>query len=95
MIAGFYITATVSYTEAHKEVTARRGKAADHTCVDCGGQADEWCFNHSTAEDRVCYMGGAAVGDRRAWFPYSTEPADYDPRCGPCHHSYDREDAPA
>ena len=35
---------TIKYRAAHATVARVRGKASDHTCVDCGKQAQEWSY---------------------------------------------------
>jgi NAD-dependent SIR2 family protein deacetylase len=32
----------------HRRVVRQRGKAAEHDCVDCGGQAVDWSWTHDT-----------------------------------------------
>jgi NAD-dependent SIR2 family protein deacetylase len=35
-----------SYRAAHARIVAARGKAEEHACVDCGGQAKDWSHRH-------------------------------------------------
>ena len=73
-----------SYATAHKRVRARRGVASTHECP-CGAPAAEWSYEHLT--------GGPELTEVRAAFGrtlivrYSSNPADYVPRCLSCHRS--------
>lgn len=44
----FYGLDDVSYRTAHERVWKARGKASEHRCVDCGGQAAEWSYRART-----------------------------------------------
>ncbi len=39
-------TANPTYDSLHGRVHRARGKAAEHSCVDCGEQAQEWSYTH-------------------------------------------------
>lgn len=72
----------IRYHAAHKRIRLARGRAADHACIDCGGPARDWAFNHDTPEERVRV-------DPVFGRTYSMDPDDYDPRCHSCHMKYD------
>jgi NAD-dependent SIR2 family protein deacetylase len=42
---------TNAYAANHQRVTKARGKAAELTCVDCGGQAQHWSQVRDTTGD--------------------------------------------
>jgi hypothetical protein len=72
-----------TYRAAHSRIARDRGKASSYRCEGCGEPALHWSFAH----DRV--------GDD-AWLwddgrPYTGNPADYDPRCCRCAHTFDRD----
>lgn len=71
--------ATVTYAGAHDRVTATKGRAAEHACIDCGSQAEHWSYDHADTAELT-----------EAGLPYSTDPAHYDPRCIRCHRRFDR-----
>ena len=69
----------VGYTGAHERVRSARGKVQDHACIDCGGRARHWSYNHRDPNELR----------RSDGLPYSGDPAMYDPRCVPCHKRFD------
>ncbi len=72
------------YTAAHQRVTSLHGRARTHRCVDCGDGAAEWSYNYRDPEARVTLDGR----------PYSLNTEFYEPRCVPCHRSFDRKAQP-
>lgn len=70
----------ITYSAAHRRITALFGKATEQDCVDCGGPASQWSFDHDAEIVRV---------DDNRGFPYSPDPSFYNPRCIPCHRIYD------
>lgn len=76
--------ATPSYRTAHRNVEEALGKASEHPCVDCGGHAQEWSYNHAS-EDELYATDFANLGA-----PYSANVFDYQPRCVACHRKHDR-----
>jgi hypothetical protein len=68
----------VGYGGFHRRLRSLRGRAADHPCADCGGQAQHWSYDRSDPRQRETPEG-----------PYSTDPARYVPRCVPCHKAFD------
>lgn len=71
------------YDGAHRRVVAVRGRAKDHTCIDCGGQAAEWSYNNADPEPLYATVAGGFV------VAYSLIIANYDPRCRSCHRKFD------
>lgn len=64
---------------AHMRVRAERGSATKHTCVDCGGTAAHWSYDHEDPEE----LQDASRG------PYSLNTSHYEARCVPCHKRFD------
>ena len=71
-----------SYDGMHKRLFYDRGKARDYSCVDCGGQADEWSY------DGGCPNELYEVKVLRP-IAYSVDQSRYSPRCRPCHRPRD------
>lgn len=67
----------IKHRAAHERVKARRGKASQYACVDCGVPARHWSYDHLDPNE--------IHSDR----PYSPDPAHYEPRCVPCHKRFD------
>lgn len=80
-------TTECSYNAAHLRVKAVRGRAHTHSCIDCGGSAQEWSYRGGSdlelMEPRDLPRG------RFSLVAYSPDPADYDPRCKSCHTKFD------
>lgn len=77
---------SVTYNAVHWRLIAHRGPARDHACVDCGGPAAEWSYNHSG----VAEVAGLAT--RRGGLvrvTYSTDLDQYVSRCSRCHRHFD------
>ncbi|CQD07188.1 hypothetical protein BN970_01349 [Mycolicibacterium conceptionense] len=74
-----WIGDNISYFGLHVRIKVDRGRAAEHDCVDCGGQAAEWSYDHTGVDEKVSDTGMA----------YSTDTAQYSPRCKPCHGAFD------
>ena len=72
--------AVPGYFAAHFRVRVARGPAAAYPCADCGGPALHWSYRDGDAGQRLTDETGLR---------YSLDPADYDPRCVPCHRRYD------
>lgn len=73
------------YRTAHNRVKNVRGKASAHACVDCGQQATEWSYN---GNGKYEFTGPTHHG-HGTLLVWSGDPADYDPRCKPCHMKRD------
>lgn len=75
------------YKTAHGRVTYARGQAREHQCVDCGGLARDWSYR---GDARFEFSGSVTLSSGSASvMRWSGDPADYDPRCRPCHREYD------
>ena len=81
-----YRTDDAGYHAAHNRVRHERGRASSHRCVDCGGAAYHWSYNHQDPDERI------TDGDHR-WpgMPYSLDTRYYEPRCASCHSTFDRD----
>lgn len=73
----------VRYSTAHWRIRKSKGSANDHSCVDCGGAAEQWSLMH-IAQDVLTEVGGQSDGKT-----YSLNIDDYEPRCRPCHTLFD------
>lgn len=74
---------TAGYEAAHGRIETDRGPAAEYRCVDCGGSARHWSYDHTDPDERL--GEGRWVGG----LPYSLDPSHYSPRCVPCHKTFD------
>lgn len=70
----------VTYRGIHQRVRKQKGSAAAYPCIDCGGQARHWSYNHLHPEQRTDPITGA---------PYAADEANYEPRCAGCHKKFD------
>lgn len=75
-------TGSTSYRTTHKRVRAARGRADSHPCTDCGGRAQEWSYDQADPHEVTEVVRGWPLA-------YSTDPARYEPRCIPCHRTFD------
>lgn len=75
-----------SYLSIHKQVHRRRGKASEHVCQHCGGQAKQWAYDHLDPDERIGVM---VVRGERFQLRYSVDHARYMPLCIPCHRKFD------
>lgn len=73
---------SASYGAAHMRVISAKGQATEHTCVDCPNRAAEWSLKVSA--DMITEIRGNKMGGR-----FSLDVDDYEPRCVPCHRTYD------
>lgn len=76
---GRYIDGRFAYQVAHRKVARERGRAAEHLCSDCGGQADHWAFSHSAPNAQRSPNG----------MPFCDDPKHYQPMCTGCHKRLD------
>jgi hypothetical protein len=74
----------LSYENAHSRLRRDRGPASAHSCVDCGGAAQDWSYDHADPNERQSADG-----------PYSQSQDHYQPRCRKCHYLLDHEARPA
>jgi hypothetical protein len=77
-----------TYSGIHRELRLERGRAAEYTCVDCGGAAQEWSYNGGDPDEARERVYGA-------WVTYSTDIERYAPRCRLDHRRLDRDRAKA
>lgn len=70
----------LTYETVHIYLKKRRGNPKEMVCVACGGQADEWAYDHGDVEQLLSPKGR----------PYSIKMEHYGPMCRSCHR---REDA--
>jgi len=66
-------------TAVHQRIRKERGHARNYSCVDCGGQAAHWSYDHSAKDERYDELKG----------PYTVNQDHYDPRCVSCHKKFD------
>ena len=62
----------------HRHLVRDRGRAATHVCVDCGGPACDWSYDHQDPTELCDHRG-----------PYSTDLDHYQARCRTCHRALD------
>jgi hypothetical protein len=70
----------VAIRSAHLRVERARGKARDHACAHCGGQAADWAYDWSDPDALTAPVGSL----------YSLDPSHYMPLCKRCHSALDR-----
>lgn len=77
----------ISYSAAHARMKRDRGPASTHSCVDCGETAGHWSYDHADPDEVRTPEG----------YAYSLKTNHYQPRCVPCHKTFDmgRADARA
>lgn len=76
--------ATVGYMGAHNRTRRLRGPADRQQCVDCGGQAHDWAYDHLDSNEQWEQFGQFAL-------PYSSSPTHYIPLCRSCHVVFDKQ----
>lgn len=79
-IGGRKRTAPANYEQVHYRLRKERGVARLLTCVECGGPADEWSYDHGDPGEQVSESG-----------PWSPNISAYSPRCVACHRAYDAQ----
>lgn len=77
------------YDAVHHRLRTHRGVARELVCVDCGGPAEEWSYDHDDPDELL------HTKIRESMFSktppkYSRDLSHYSPRCVPCHRSFDR-----
>lgn len=70
-----------NYQAAHRVALARWGKAAESECIRCGRRARDLAYQHTAGDAELATPKGS---------PFSMNPDDYAPMCGPCHSALDR-----
>ena len=82
-VDGRHLADSVRYTSAHDRVRRKYGKSSDHACVECGGPASHWAYDHNDPDELL------ADGYSANPIPYSLKPDHYRPMCVPCHKAFD------
>lgn len=80
---GSWIGDEVGYQGAHRRTRYQRGNPSEHSCIDCGQQAQEWSYNYEDPDEKVSEQR-LSIG-----MLYSPDPGFYDPRCIRCHKRFD------
>lgn len=70
----------LGYFTQHKRIAAARGPAAQFACIECGGQARHWAYQHDDPDELIDETG----------LPYSDDMDCYAPMCVVCHRRFDR-----
>lgn len=73
----------LTYIGAHRRVFWSKGRASEHACVECGGPAKQWAYDHGDPNE--------LIGDHgpNKGLRYSADPAHYQPMCASCHRRLD------
>ena len=75
------------YRAAHERCRTDRGLVQKYACVNCGGPAQHWSYNHDEPNE---LLGTVGVGrGKQVVLAYSLDPNRYSPRCAPCHKRFD------
>ncbi|NDB65118.1 MAG: hypothetical protein EB168_05545 [Euryarchaeota archaeon] len=82
-------TNKITYSGSHGRLHRVRGKANQYTCVDCGGPAEEWSYNHNDPNELYGWVKNNKGHEYEV--PYSADPYQYDPRCRSCHVQLDSQ----
>lgn len=75
------------YATVHKQLSRKRGRAVQHPCSHCPGQASEWAYAGGDPDELVevrLPFGGPPQPVR-----YSRDVTRYIPLCTPCHRRLD------
>lgn len=76
----------ITYVSAHRRVTAARGPAREHPCIDCGKSATSWSYRGNSPRERTQQAGpGHRWKAADELLRFSPDPDDYDPMCWACH----------
>lgn len=81
-------TTAPTYGGAHSRISRERGLASEHPCVDCGGSAEQWAYDHTDQDELTWTMTGGRMKGKTV--AYSADPAHYSPRCHSCHVRFDQ-----
>jgi hypothetical protein len=77
-------TGEPTYGGTHQRVRRLVGSASEQRCVDCGGQAQHWSYDHNASSNELLDERGYA---------FATDLSHYSPRCVTCHARFDSESA--
>lgn len=72
----------VTYSGMHIRLRRVRGVAQGLDCVDCGGQAAHWSYDHADPDEVTGTVEGRSVR-------FSLKTEHYEPRCNRCHTLFD------
>lgn len=72
----------IGYVGIHARVRRTYGRASEHLCVECDGQAQDWAYDHLDEDERIEVKDGYPL-------PYSTSVDHYRPMCKECHVRFD------
>lgn len=73
---------------AHKRVYRLWGKAAQYSCIECGGPAKQWAYDGT--DPTQGYGPTASAGQYgKYWSFFSSYPEFYMPMCSRCHSRRD------
>ena len=73
----------IGYSAVHSRVRHDRGKASTNSCIDCGGPAYQWSYDHEDPDERTS-------AERNSFgMYYSLKLMHYSPRCVSCHKAFD------
>lgn len=76
---------SMTYGAVHVRIRKANGSARDQLCADCGARpGHSWSYDHSDPAE--------LTGEHTPGVPvqYSADPMHYQPRCRPCHGTFDR-----
>lgn len=74
--------AVPSYAGMHKRLFYDKGRASAHSCVDCGGRAQEWSYDGGCPNELHETLEKLPIA-------YSLDQSRYSPRCKKCHRTRD------
>jgi hypothetical protein len=75
------------YRTAHGQVWRVRGSASGYSCQHCGGDAQDWAYDHGDP-DAVTVLWDE--GKRQRQLTFSLDPQHYLALCRPCHRKFDK-----
>lgn len=73
-----------TYASVHVRLTRERGRASEHTCIECGGGAADWAYNNSCPEEVQSW-----VKHDHCVLRYCEHLEHYDPMCRSHHQIKD------
>lgn len=71
-----------TYEAQHQWLKKTRGPARSHRCVECGGRAAHWAYDHQDPDELLGPTHGR-------FLKYSTKAEHYQPMCVRCHWAFD------
>lgn len=70
----------IGYAAVHRRLRVQRGPARLQPCISCGGQADDWAYQHDADDEQIC---------KKVELPFTTDLSHYKPMCHLCHRQFD------